>query len=268
MPATNLERYKRDLAELRKLGGKMDIDLALRLKKQQKNTLSDTEKPLAKEHGGSFDRDYQRWYTEALAVVRQLLPDRTEEFVSLYQTDPRRKVVDHASFTIQDWLRGLRGSVDASTGERRILDIEAVLGRFMTQTAILEAAERRFESSLFDIRQIVQAELFDSEVMAARELLKSGFLRAAGVVAGVVLEKHLAEVCSNHSIVVKKANPGISDHNELLKGGDVLDVAAWRFNQRLADIRNLCGHNKEREPTASEVAELIDGVEKVTKTLF
>jgi len=35
----------------------------------------------------------------------------------------------------------------------------------------------------------------------------------------------------------------------------------------LADVRNLCGHNKSRELNSDEVTELIDGVEKLTKTL-
>jgi hypothetical protein len=47
-----------------------------------------------------------------------------------------------------------------------------------------------------------------------------------------------------------------------------LDVPTWRQIQRLGGIRNLCDHNKEREPTKDEVIELIGGVDKVSKTLF
>ena len=48
----------------------------------------------------------------------------------------------------------------------------------------------------------------------------------------------------------------------------VIDVPTWRQIQRLGDIRNLCDHNKGREPTKKELEELVDGVEKITKTLF
>jgi hypothetical protein len=34
----------------------------------------------------------------------------------------------------------------------------------------------------------------------------------------------------------------------------------------LGDIRNLCGHDKHREPTADEVEELIEGTERILKT--
>ena len=45
---------------------------------------------------------------------------------------------------------------------------------------------------MFDIRQLVQADLFDSELDAADELGKKKFTRAAGALAGVVLERHLS----------------------------------------------------------------------------
>ena len=111
------------------------------------------------------------------------------------------------------------------------------------------------------------ADLFDSELDAASELAKKGFLRAAGAVAGVVLEKHLVQVCSNHSVVIRRKST-ISNLNDLLKERGVTDVAQWRFIQHLGDIRNLCDHNKAKEPTADEVNDLIAGVAKTLKTLF
>ena len=86
--------------------------------------------------------------------------------------------------------------------------------------------------------------------------------------AGVVLERHLAQVTSNHNVTIRKQHPTINDLNELLKGANVLDVPTWRLVQRLGDIRNLCDHNKSREPTTDEIGELIEGVAKITKTVF
>lgn len=132
----------------------------------------------------------------------------------------------------------------------------------------MKAANRRFESSLFEIRQLVQADLFDGEIGAARELQKNKFLRAAGAIAGVVLEKHLRQVCDDHNIKVLKKNPSIGDLNELLKAESVIDVPQWRFTSMLADIRNICDHNKQKEPTEQQVTDLIDGTDKVLKTVF
>jgi len=44
-----------------------------------------------------------------------------------------------------------------------------------TQLEILESVQSRFDSSLHDIAQLVRADLFDSELDAARELAKNGF---------------------------------------------------------------------------------------------
>lgn len=131
----------------------------------------------------------------------------------------------------------------------------------------LKAAKSRFESSIFEIRQIVQADLFDSELSSARELLNNRFLRGAGAIAGVVIEKHLAQVCSDHNVKITKKNPGISDLNEALKAASVIDVPQWRHITLMGDYRNLCDHNKQKEPTTEQVSDLIDGADKILKTI-
>ena len=113
---------------------------------------------------------------------------------------------------------------------------------------------------------IVQADLFDSELEAARELLKNKFVRAAGMIAGVVLEKHLRQVCDDHKVSISKKNPGIGDFNEVLKANSVIDVPQWRHISMPGDIRNVCGHNKDKEPTVDQVNDLIEGVTKIIKT--
>lgn len=118
-----------------------------------------------------------------------------------------------------------------------------------------------------DLRAVLQADLFDSEVETAGALAKSGYLRSAGAIYGVVLEKHLYHVCGVHKIKVAKKHPGISDLINLLKDANVITVAQWRFIQSLADMRNLCDHAKGREPTKDEIADLGAGTDKVLKQI-
>lgn len=264
--ATNLDRYKKDLESLIKLGEKMQLDLNGRHLLESGKVKPESKK-LLEELKGTFEREYQNWYTQAVALIRQLIPDRSAEFQELYKGDGKRKATTVQTYHIQDWLNGVRSGTQY-TGEKYYDDFAVTTMRFSTQLAILQAVHTRFESSLYDIQQLVRADLFDSELEASRELLKSGFLRAAGAVAGVVLEKHLAQVAANHAVATRKAHPTISDLNDLLKAGGILDVPAWRNVQRLGDLRNLCDHNKHREPTKDEIEELINGVEKLTKTLF
>jgi hypothetical protein len=53
-----------------------------------------------------------------------------------------------------------------------------------------------------------------------------------------------------------------------LKAKEVYDVPTWRKIQLLADLRNLCVHQKKTEPTDAQVEELIAGVSVIVKSVF
>jgi hypothetical protein len=149
-----------------------------------------------------------------------------------------------------------------------LTDAKSAFPKFEQQLNILKSAEARLESSLYDMVEILQADFFDDELEAAKELNKKGFVRGAGAVAGVVLEKHLGHVCSKHGLKSARKRPTINDYNQILKDSDVIDTPTWRFIQHLGDLRNLCDHNKDREPKKEEVEDLMTGVSKTIKTLF
>ena len=245
----------------------MKLDLVYR-QLMERGDLRNDQKEEASKLNGKFERDYQRWYTQASAVLQQLLPDRLAEFNSLYMGDGKRKTINSTTYNIQDWLNGVRAARRVGSNRKMYNDAGVVFRKYSTQLQVLESAEARFESKLIDIGRIVQADLFDTELESARELLKRGFVRGAGAIAGVVLEKHLLHVAVQHNIKFRKKHPTISDLNDLLKDENILDIPTWRQIQRLGDIRNLCSHNKGRPPSDEEVVELIEGVDKTTKTLF
>lgn len=99
-------------------------------------------------------------------------------------------------------------------------------------------------------------------------MAKKGFVRGGGAIAGVVLEEHLGHVCSLHNLNSRKKHPTISDFYQLFKDNSIIDISQWRFIQHFGDLRNQCVHNNDREPTKQEVVELVEGVEKVIKTIF
>jgi hypothetical protein len=275
MPS-NLDRYKKDLESLidrgRNLLNAMQAECFPEAFEKQLNKVTGNDKGAAKEFLRtlpSFKNTYQLWYSEAKVLIRQLLTDRLSDFVSHYEKPKGRKDITYENYKIEDYLQGLR--VTRTVGyleEKKLAGPDAAIPQFEQQLAILKSVQARFESSLFDIRQLVQADLFDSELDAAKELAKNKFSRPAGALAGVVLERHLAQVCGNHAIKIAKKSPAISDFNDALKGADVIDIPTWRFIQHLADIRNQCDHDKKSEPTAEQVDDLIAGVVKITKTLF
>lgn len=269
--AANVDRFKKDLERLINTGHDLDIAMVrevdeagfMRQAVKQLGSKDKVEEYIKKLP--DFKTKYETWYSECLALLRQLLPDRLDNFVALYEKPKNRKSLPvSGDYVIYDYMHNL--TVKNGLGDVLASPSSAV-SKFRQQLAILKAAEARFESSLFEIRQIVQADLFDSEVESARELCKNKFYRAAGAVAGVILEKHLSQVCDDHAITITKKHPGIGDLNELLKSNSVIEIPQWRHISMLADIRNLCDHHKGKEPTPEQVTDLIDGAAKILKTV-
>lgn len=269
----NLEKYKADLEKLIKTGNSLHIAMQYNCHPEEVEELftkkmgEEAWKELLKSLP-TFETEYQSWYSEVKALVKQLLPDRLSDLVRHYEKPKPRKEITFESYRIEDSLQGLNVTKGYGYDKTTVVDQSAAIPHFRQQLAILSAASARFESSLFDIKQLVQADLFDSELEAARELAKKGFLRGAGAVTGVILEKHLGEVCSNHNLKSRKKHPTISEYNDLLKSDSVIDVPTWRQIQRLGDLRNLSDHGKDRDPTKEEIEELISGTEKFTHTLY
>ena len=202
---------------------------------------------------------YEQWYTKSQAIVKQLTPDRLADFNLLY-SNPKRKQLDVGNYCISDALRTISHATDRYGPWTASLCV-------LRQVMMLRACISKFDSKVFDIQTILQADIFDSEIESAKHLHKNGFIRAAGAICGVVLEKHFSAVCANRNITFKKKNPTIADYNDALKD-TAYDTIEWRRIQRLGDIRNLCDHSKDREPTKDEVEELISGTERTIKTVF
>jgi hypothetical protein len=269
--ATNIDKYKNDLEKLIKLGedlfNAMQFEVYPEEFKKQVKSAFKTEKEIKDFYKKlpSFKQSYQKWYSECFVLIKQLMPDRLNDFVRYYEKAKTRKVVEWGNYVIEDYLQGM--TVTKGWDKIKVVGTDAAIPQFLQQLNILKSLSTRFESTLFDLKQLVQADLFDSELLSAKELLKHKFARAAGALAGVVLEKHLAQVAIAHNLILKK-NPAINDLNEILKNNNVIDTAQWRFIQHLGDIRNLCSHNKDKEPSQQDGEDLISGVDKIIKTVF
>jgi len=217
-----------------------------------------------KKEDKQFQYDYQCWYTKALKAVASLAPDRHAEFRNYYEVDPKRKTLGYGTYVVQDYIRGVAPSSfhypDFDTREQ-------TLNCFFNQLTILHAVGERIDSVLANIEGELYAELQDGEIAVARQLSKIS-VRAAGALVGVLIEGHLQKVASTHGVNVAKKDPTIADLNDPLKAASVIDTRAWRKISFLADIRNLCTHKKDVEPTKEQVEELIQGAEWLTKNVF
>lgn len=214
-----------------------------------------------------FRSEYQAWYSKALALIKQTLPDRLKDFVSYYEYPRVRKNLDSENYRISDYLRGVVSARGSGPYKEVIVDGSAALPAYRQQLGIVKAARATLSSTLIYLTAILQADLFDSEIDSADALAKAGYLRAAGAVCGVVIEKHLKQVSANHNLKLGRKKLTIAVLNDALKDKGVLPIPDWRFVQHLADIRNLCDHAKAQEPTKDQIYDLVAGTRKVLKTI-
>ena len=211
-----------------------------------------------------FQYEYQSWYTKAIRAVQHLAKDRLIEFRGYYEIDPKRKSLGYGTYVIQDYFKGV---LPNKIHHPEFDNIRQVAKAFFNQLTIFKSIIDRAESLIGNIEDELYSEIQDGEIAVAKQLIKVS-PRAAGALMGVVIEGHLQKVAKHHDVKVAKKNPTISDLNDPLKNASVIDTPVWRKITYLADIRNLCSHKKEAEPTKEQVQELVDGADWLIKNVF
>ena len=193
-----------------------------------------------------------------------LAPDRYEEFRRYYEPDPKRKELGYGTYVIQDYIKGV------VPNRYKYPDFDAkkqTMQGLLNQLTIISSLQNRIDSVLNDVEGGLFAEIQDAELSISRQLLKVNS-RAAGALAGVIIEAHLQRVATKHRITIGKKSPTISDLNEPLRQAGIYDTPTWRKISYLADIRNLCAHKKDKEPSREQVEELIQGANWLIKSIL
>lgn len=123
--------------------------------------------------------------------------------------------------------------------------------------AVFLATKNDFEGGyLNSYKNLIQAEVFDSELEQASELLGSGYYVASAVIAGTVLETALRDLCDKENIPHGKLDKMNSD---LAKAG-VFNKIVQKQITSYAGIRNSAAHGKSSEFTADDVKLMISGI--------
>ena len=139
------------------------------------------------------------------------------------------------------------------------------------QGSILAALEVHFDGALRRLEQLVHMEMAMSELDAAEILCRAKQVRAAGMLAGVALERHLTRVLSLHvaaSDLPKK--PTLGPMTNVLWANGLCDAATRTRLETYAVLRNHCAHapgEDQSEPTVGEVRELIAGVREALQAI-
>lgn len=212
-----------------------------------------------------FSQAYQAWYSAAEALIRQFLPGRLADFTGLYEQPKGRKEIRADNYVIEDYLKKV--TITAGFDKKIIASPADAIPAFQQQINIFNSIFDRLDNAVFRMQQLLQSEILDQELHTARQLEKNQFLRSAGAICGIILEKHLEQLCRVNLIKVPKKNLSIKDYNDLLKKHEVYEFETWRFIQYLGELWTLCCRNKKEMPTLDETNDLIAGTEKVIKTV-
>lgn len=248
--------------ELNKLLIEIDsiIFLAIFIKKEGKITDSDLLEKYERViedyryNDLSIGAMYNKFYNRACSLVSTVYPERLAEFKSCYMVEKKTSVTTPANFRISDYFYP-KESIYADP-------VEHTIPLFVQQKDILESIDQLIDSRLYQLENSIQYHLFTDELKTAEELLKNNFIRVAGVIAGVMLESHLKSVCKTHLVKLGKKDT-LGNFVQHLRSINLIDAITDRKLQRLSDIRNLCAHQKNREPVKAEVEELILGVKQI-----
>jgi hypothetical protein len=133
---------------------------------------------------------------------------------------------------------------------------------------VLKAAKDDYlNGQLFDLRTLVEAEVFDDLLEQASHLLDLGYYGPAAVVAGCVLEDGLRKLCDRMSIELPP-KPKLDWMNSELAKANAYNKLVQKRITMLADVRNKAAHGEWAEFSCVDVEEMVDGVRRFMEDHF
>lgn len=162
--------------------------------------------------------------------------------------------------------RGLHYEIFLSS-EKRSYAMENNITILKRLISVLRAALDDLNNGLLiPFKQLVQAEVFDSELDQAKHFLDASYITAAAVTAGVVLETAIRELCKNHGIELYLVDSNIPKKldvlNSALKKADVYSTLQQKRITALADIRNNAAHGNTDNFNKEDVTDMIRDIER------
>ena len=191
--------------------------------------------------------------------------------VPVYDSFTERTKIDIEGNSLLEWKVKTKNLLSKACGQEsehytefvnneNIVPFGTYLATLERLRAVFLAAKEDYEGGyLQSTRSLVQAELFDNELEQATELLGSGYRAASAVIAGVVLETSLRELCDREGI----------DHGKLDKmNADLAKAGVYNKLQQkritaLADIRNSAAHGKSDEFSDRDVEDMIRDITRL-----
>lgn len=213
-------------------------------------------------------------------MIEEKILDRLDELIALGEEVKQTRYSHSGGGIVYFGDDGVRGEMSHQWGVSCLNLLERVFGRdspyyvkfdaffsdlgsyspMVRALGIIRAAREDIaKGALFDIRRLVEAEVFDDLLDQAQSLFENGYIAPAAVVAGCVLEDGLRKLCLQQDIVLP-AKPRLDQmNNELAKKGTYTKLVQKRITL-LADIRNRAAHGDWADLKRADVEDMMNKV--------
>jgi hypothetical protein len=132
---------------------------------------------------------------------------------------------------------------------------------------IIKAIKDDLTSDLFNVKALIEAEMFDDFLSQAEYLIDSNYYQPAAVIIGCVLEDGLRKLCFKHDIELSN-RPKLDLMNSQLAKQGVISKQTQKFITAYSDLRNQAAHGKWNEFTQEDVERFIDWTRSFMERYF
>ncbi len=190
-----------------------------------------------------FNLQYRQWYATCKSILesnkdKESLKEFIEEHNLLQKNTKKMFISQYEQLPIIDIL--------------------------LRQINIIKSIPNYIEGKAYNFKLSLASTLLGDELEESRHLLKNGFYRAAGAIAGVVLERHI-KINFNQSIpIIKyKEKATLGYLIKIAEDKAIFENPMIQKLKYLNQIRIKCDHDKKTTPTENEIIDLIENTNKL-----
>lgn len=169
------------------------------------------------------------------------------------------------------WITSVQGLLDRVFGESSAHFVNfakhtqgyVTFSNVTRAQGVLKAAADDYSGGhLFNVRHLIEAEVFDDFLEQAEHLLSVGYFQAAAVICGAVLEDSLRALCLKSGIAIPD-KPKLDQMNADLAKAGVYDKLLQKRITALADLRNKAAHGEWKSFSKADVEDMLSATRRI-----
>jgi hypothetical protein len=258
----NIDTYIKEAEALEELYDNLLVDTARQIGTPNGFAIKCVPKLVNKPLQRELLRRYEVWYESCRRIILLYADhENTDNYQKFCEEYERMK-------TIID-LNAINLNSGKSVPDEPIFLKGLFISTFDIQVNILHTIRSIIYLTENNYKKVISADILNSELDEAEMLYEREFIRPAGIIAGIVLERYLKTLCEMNNIELGSRDTLVPMAQKIRDSDKVpdFDLAMFKSIDHLGTLRNKCAHPKE-EPKKNEVRELLDKTKKITFMAF